>query len=526
VATLRLSNVDFNYSSPYTPVFTDLSLSIETEWKTALIGRNGRGKTTLLRLLSGELKPLRGELSVPLPKVYFPFAISATERSTLEVVRECIAPFEQWEREMEGLLANEDPDSMMRYGELLERYQQKSGYTIDSEIEREFAAIGIPPALLEQRFSTLSGGERTRALIVALFLHGDAFPLIDEPTSHLDLGGRAALAGYLARQRSFLLVSHDRELLDRCADHVVSINRSDVRVIAGNYSHWKAQMEIEEEQERRRDQNLRREINSLEDAAQKRRTWSDAREREKTSAPDSGFVSHRAAKQMKRALAIESRIESKLAEKRELLRNHEQVRSLKLGLEQKLPELILSIEHASIEIEGRSIVRDFSLTLHRGERVALIGPNGSGKTTLLRAVAGEIGGWRGIIHLPKHLGVARARQQPLWHDGLLRDHLRESRIDETRFRTILGALNVSGEIFDRPLETFSQGERKKVELCRTFVGTPHLLLWDEPMNYIDLLSREQIEQAVIEYEPTMLFVEHDRRFIEKIATRIVELVAR
>jgi lincosamide and streptogramin A transport system ATP-binding/permease protein len=161
--------------------------------------------------------------------------------------------------------------------------------------------------------------------------------------------------------------------------------------------------------------------------------------------------------------------------------------------------------------------------LHRGDRIALIGPNGSGKTTLLRAISGEVTLTAGLIHLPRYLTAARAYQQPLWDGGLLRNHLRHLTMDETRFRNIMAAFGVTGEIFDRPLETFSQGELKKVDLCRSFLDPTHLLLWDEPMNYIDLMSREQIEAVVLKYEPTMLFVEHDRWFIDRIATGVVEL---
>jgi lincosamide and streptogramin A transport system ATP-binding/permease protein len=525
MSSIILRDIDFHYHDPYSQVFEGLSLTIDTAWRTALVGRNGRGKSTLLRLLRRELQPVRGEITMPVATTYFPITPASPHGTTLQVIRDCVAPFESWEQRMQTLLERGDEESLNEYGELHERYESSGGYTIDARIEREIAEIGMPARVLEREFSTLSGGEQTRALIVALFLNTDRFPLIDEPTNHLDREGRRLLGNYLTGKPGFILVSHDRALLDLCADHIVSINRNDLRVLKGNYSDWKLQFDLEEECERRRNENLQREINTLETAARKRRSWSNAREKEKTSAPDSGFVSHRAARQMKRAIHIEERIEEKIEEKKGLLSNLERTGSLKIDVGRKSPEIVLSVERARIELDGRRIIDDFSLVVHRGDRIALVGPNGCGKTTLLRAIAGELPVARGVVHLPKHLHVSRAYQHPLWSSGSLRDHLREEALDETKFRNILGAFGLWGEIFDRPLETFSQGERKKVDLCRSFLAPGHLLIWDEPMNYIDLMSREQIEKVILEYQPTILFVEHDSRFIEKVATDVVELAA-
>jgi lincosamide and streptogramin A transport system ATP-binding/permease protein len=268
---------------------------------------------------------------------------------------------------------------------------------------------------------------------------------------------------------------------------------------------------------------LKREIRSLAKSARQRRGWSALKEKEKRGAGDKGFISRRAARQMKRALAIERRIRDRIAEKKELLRNMEKEYNLKLTTGRKSPEITLSIENVTVEIEGRRILRSFSLPVHRGERIAVVGPNGCGKTTLLRTISGELAPAEGRIYLPRHLKVVRAYQTPLWNRGYLRECLQDRGLDEASFRGAMGAFGVSGEIFDRPLETFSQGERKKVDLCRSFLHPTHLLLWDEPMNYIDLMSREQIEDAVLKGRPTLLFVEHDRWFIDRIATDVVEL---
>jgi lincosamide and streptogramin A transport system ATP-binding/permease protein len=521
--TIAVQDIAFHYADPFTQVFDKLSLAIDTQWRTGLVGRNGRGKTTLLRLLRNEVGPSRGEISMPVDTSYFPMMPAEPALNTRDVVRDAVAPFAVWEDRMGQLLEQGDDVSLAEYGDILERFQALGGYDIDARIEREIAAIGMNERALDQSFDTLSGGEQTRALIVALFLRKDTFPLIDEPTNHLDIEGRELLADFLSRQRGFILISHDRYFLDRCVDHVVSINRNDVRVVHGGYSEWRKQAEMEEEHERRRDENLQREIRSLEVAAKQRRQWSGIVEKEKDSAADSGFVSRRAAKQMKRALSIERRIDNSIEEKKGLLKNREHEFALKLPEQQGAPEVVVSVENATIEIAGRPVIENLSFTLRKGDRVAVIGTNGSGKTTLLRAIAGEIAPSRGIVHVPGFIQVHRAYQTPRWEVGFLRDHLKREGIDETRFRQILGSFGVWGDVFDRPLESYSHGQRKKVDLCRSFVDPGHLLLWDEPLNYIDLISREQIEEVILEYEPTMLFVEHDRHFVEAVATEVVEL---
>ena len=523
MALIALEGLGFHYEAPYTPVFDRLDLGIDTAWKTGVVGRNGRGKTTLLDLLRRRLRPTAGRLSVPLKTAYFPYEPPVSDLEAARVVKAAVAPFERWEARMQRLLEKGDDASIEAYGEVAARFERLGGYEIDDLVAREAALLGLDGETLARPFSTLSGGERTRALIAALFLRRDRFPLIDEPTNHLDAEGRRILGDYLARQRGFILVSHDRYFLDLCTDHILALNRADIRLSHGDFSTWKSQMEREEETERRTQEKLLKEVRDLTQEARRRRTWSERKEKSKIGAYDKGRVGHLAAKTMKKALNAERRIQEKLEEKKGLLKNREKERVLKLDPDAGGPETLVSLDGAWVRLGGKDLLGGLNLRLRQGDRLAVTGPNGAGKTALLRALCGELPLAAGTLSKPAHVRLCRAHQVPLWQRGRLRPLLRSAGIDETRFRTLMASFGVEGEIFERPLESFSEGQRKKVDLCRSFLEPAHLLVWDEPLNYLDLYSREQIERVVLACRPTLLFVEHDRYFTERIATDAVRL---
>ncbi len=521
---LSLEAVGFHYEHPYAPVFERVDLQVDVGWRTGLVGRNGRGKTTLLRLIQGCESPQRGRVHVPVEVRPFEPARPGCPGDARHVVRESVAPFAGWEAEMRVLVDRADPASLERYGEVALEYERLGGYTIDHRIEDEWVAMGLDPALLERRHDSLSGGERTRASIVSLFLRPGSYPLIDEPTNHLDREGRDHLARYLERKPGFLMASHDRALLDCCCDHFVAIERGALRLHRGDYTSLRAQKRLEEGHEGRERERLSREVRQLERAARERRQWSGAKEKSKIGAYDKGYVGHRAARMMKRALHTERRAEDKLAQKKALLRIPEKQRRLKLD-HAPGPETVLVAEGLRVEIEGRVLVEHLDLRVRRGERVAVVGPNGSGKTLLLRTLLGEREPAAGRVTRSRGVELGVAHQIPVWQEGRLADHLERAAIDATRFRNVLGVFGIEGDAFDRPLSTLSEGERRKADLARSFLAPYQGWVWDEPLNYLDIESREQIEDAVLRAEPTLIFVEHDAWFGERVATREIRLGA-
>ncbi len=528
-------NLSFAYPGGEREVFTHLNLIIDTGWRTALVGGNGRGKTTLLKLLAGRLAPDTGEIERPVSCMLFSEPVSVSAMAARQAARQMAGPFDRLETEIEQLLARGDEPALARYGALEVEYRALGGYEIDARLDRELDAVGLSDRDRLRPMISLSGGEQTRSLLAGLFAAPAAFPLIDEPTNHLDLAGRQQLAEYLNAKTGFLIVSHDRALLDAAAEHLVALNQDSVEHHRLRYSDWRESMAARLAAQARANEHLKKDIRRLEIAAEARRAGALAREADKTAGghrrlpservSDRGFVGAQAARQMKRALAAEQRAERRAADRRETLKDVEKVYELKLAE----PHTPLSRDRPLIRATKLSVVREtplfapVSFDVRPGERVAILGPNGAGKTSLLDAMAGRDVPLAGELELPKRLQVSRVCQQPRWRRGRLRAHLDDAHLDEGAFRQIMAALGVRGTVLDQPLEQLSQGQLKKVELARSIGESAHLLLWDEPLNYVDVDTRERIEEALVASTATLIFVEHDARFIERLATKSVML---
>ena len=524
MSSVRLRSVSFYYDRPFAEIFDELTLNVDCGWKTGLIGRNGRGKTTLLNLIRQQLTPTAGQIDAPARTNYFPYRPPDPSLPTADVVKDALGPFGRWEHEMNDLLSDATPARLVRYAAVAAAYEEHGGYQIAAQVEKVFASVGLSTDCLHRPFLSLSGGERTRALVAGLFLNIDGFPLIDEPTNHLDIDGREQLADFLRRQTGgFIVVSHDRHFLDSCCDHIICIEPQQVSVMQGNYSTWRQQCDVRQGFEQRRHDNLEREINQLKRASRQRRRDSARKEKEKKGAADKGAVGARAARLMQRALNTERRIQRHTAQRESLLKNVEKERVLKFETTDLGGRRLLTVNNLSVAYGRLAVIEDLSFSLSSGERIAVIGPNGSGKSSLLDAICGDVSASAGSIRLPRHVRVLRTYQEPLWATGSLRARLASAQLDETHFRQVLGEFAVTGDVFERPLETLSHGQLKKIDLCRSIASPCDLLIWDEPMNYIDILSREQIGRAILESTPTLLFVDHDRYFVELVATSIVEM---
>lgn len=492
MSLITVQNVTFGYDGSADNVFEGLSFQIDTDWKLGFIGRNGRGKTTFLNLLMGRYE-YSGTIAASVRFDYFPYPVEDREAPAGQVAA------------------------------------RASGFAEEWRIRRELSLLDVREDALGRPFSTLSGGEQTKLLIAALFLREGRFLLIDEPTNSLDLQGRQALSRYLKGKQGYILVSHDRDFLDGCVDHVLSINRRSIQVQAGNYTTWQRNRDQQDAMELARNEKLKKDIRQLEISARRTAGWSDAVEKTKHATrnaglrPDRGHIGHKAAKMMKRAKNIERRREQQIAEKETLLRDAELEADLALPTLAPAKRRLLEARDLVLYRGGRPVCGPLTFTVEQGERVQLRGRNGTGKSTLLRLCWGEPVQYDGRLEMAAGLGLNTVPQDTGFLTGSLGQLAQARQVEESLLLAILRKLGLERRHLERPMERMSEGQRKKVLLALSFCKPAHLFLWDEPLNYIDVLSRIQVEEAVLRSEPTMLFVEHDEAFARRAATKVIEL---
>lgn len=493
MSMINISNLTFGYDGSSENVFENVSFRIDTDWRLGFTGRNGRGKTTFLRLLLGSLE-YSGTISASVDFEYFPYNVSNTDNLTIDIIREISADIEDW------------------------------------KIYREMSLLDVSEDALWRPWNTLSNGEQTKAMLAGMFLRENAFLLIDEPTNHLDMEARQHLGEYLKKKKGFILVSHDRTFLDSCIDHVLAINRTNIEIQSGNFSTWQANKEMRDSFEFAENEKLKREIKSLESAAKKASEHSDKIERTKIGFDPSktekstsrrASVAAKSKKLMNRAKAMETRIASDIDKKSALLRNIEQADSLKISPLKFHSARLLEVKNLAVEYDGRTVCKNVSFEVMQGERIALCGKNGCGKSSVLKLILGENISHIGEIYGADKLKISYVQQKTDALSGTLTEYAESKEIDESLFKAILRKLDFSRELFERKIESYSGGQKKKVLIAGSLCEQAHLYIWDEPLNFIDILSRIQIEELITNFQPTMIFVEHDKAFCENTATKTI-----
>ncbi len=496
-----------------TTLLDGLSFDIHEGECVGIMGRNGCGKTTLFRLLTGELVPDEGEIVLASGKKlglisqipHYPAGYRVED-----VLKTAFAPLEALRLKMEALaekLTASAPRSLLNeYDRLSNAYQMGGGYEQDMQMEMICNGLGIPKTMRQQEFDRLSGGEKTRVNLGRLLLEKTDILLLDEPTNHLDLKSVEWLEDYILKFKGTVLtISHDRYFLDRVVQRIIEISAGKAEFYSGNYSFY-----LQEKQER-----FNRQLKQYEQEQAKLRQLGYTVERMKGWGINNRVL-------YRRAMSIQHRMER--IEKTERPTKEKTLRA-RFGEKEFHGDEVLSVKGLAKSFGERRLFSNVELTVRGGERIALLGDNGTGKTTFLRVLLGELAGEGKIkfgpsvkwAYLPQVIHFSHPER------SLYDTMLYEKNCAPQSARDRLGAFLFSGEDVFKTVGTLSGGEQSRLRLCMLMDEKINLLILDEPTNHLDVASREWVECAIDEFEGTLIFVSHDRYFVDKFATRIWEL---
>lgn len=498
-------------------VLKNVSFHIEDHEKAAIVGINGAGKTTLLRIIVGEMTPDDGQVVLARDKTLGYLAQNSTVDTSHTIYEELLSVkadllrLEEKIRECENNMKHAEGDAledlMKQYTSLTHAFETGGGYLYRSELVGVLKGLGFTEDEFSKPVATLSGGQKTRVALGRLLLQNPDLIILDEPTNHLDMNSIAWLETYLLNYKgAVLIVSHDRYFLDRIAGKVIEIDQSKATTFMGNYSDYAVKKEQLRIAAWNAYMNQQREIKHQEEVIEKLKSFN----REKS---------------IKRA---ESR--EKMLDKIEVIEKPSEVRTdMKLTLTPRIlsGNDVLTVEHLSKSFDSHKLFTDVNFEIKRGEHVAIIGDNGSGKTTLLKILNGLVPADQGTFRLGSNVEIGYYDQEHhvLHSEKTLFEEISDDYpyLNNTQIRNVLAAFLFTGEDVFKRISDLSGGERGRVSLAKLVLSNANFLILDEPTNHLDIMSKEILEDALNGYEGTILYVSHDRYFINRTAHRILDL---
>ena len=498
-------------------VLKNVSFHIEDHEKAAIVGINGAGKTTLLRIIVGEMTPDDGQVVLAKDKTLGYLAQNSTVDTSHTIYEELLSVkadllrLEEKIRECENNMKHADGDAledlMKQYTSLTHAFETGGGYLYRSELVGVLKGLGFTEDEFSKPVATISGGQTTRVALGRLLLQNPDLIILDEPTNHLDMNSIAWLETYLLNYKgAVLIVSHDRYFLDRIAGKVIEIDQSKATTFMGNYSDYAVKKEQLRVAAWNAYMNQQREIKHQEEVIEKLKSFN----REKS---------------IKRA---ESR--EKMLDKIEVIEKPSEVRTdMKLTLTPRIlsGNDVLTVEHLSKSFDSHKLFADVNFEIKRGEHVAIIGDNGSGKTTLLKILNGLVPADQGTFRLGSNVEIGYYDQEHhvLHSEKTLFEEISDDYpyLNNTQIRNVLAAFLFTGEDVFKRISDLSGGERGRVSLAKLVLSNANFLILDEPTNHLDIMSKEILEDALNGYEGTILYVSHDRYFINHTAHRILDL---
>ena len=492
-------------------ILDGVTFQIETGERVGLLGKNGAGKTTLFKILTGEMEPSSGEVILASGRrvgLISQIPVYPAGYTVEDVLRSAFERLHRMEREMTELAGRMEGDSeaLRRYGELQSRYEGLGGYDMDTQVNKVVNGLSIPESQRKQLFDSLSGGERTRVNLGRLILEDTDILLLDEPTNHLDLHATEWLEEYISKFRGTVVtISHDRYFLDRTVTRVIELVNGKPEFYSGNYSFYAVEKEKRFLEQLRRYEKEKAEIDRLNETVRK-------------------MHEHNTELLHKRAFSIEKRIER-------MRTTEKPVKDRKLKQQFASREFngdeALIMKGIAKGFGDRTLFSGVEAKVGGGERIALVGDNGTGKSTLIRMLMGEEVPDEGRIRFGPAIRTAYLPQIIEFEHperSLVNTMIYEKKnMSPQSARNRLAAYDFCGEDVFKSVEVLSGGEKSRLKLCMLMDEEVNFLILDEPTNHLDIASREWIEEAVEAYDGTLLFVSHDRYFINRFATRVWEL---
>lgn len=512
---LACSHVDKRFND--VPLFSDVTFHINEMERVALVGSNGAGKTTLLRIIAGELTADAGEIITAKDKTigYLPQQLGYHSENSiydelLEVKSEIVEldhSIRNLEEQMQHVSGKDLESLLEKYHRLQTEFEAKDGYACKSQIMGIINGLGFGGKDMEQCINTLSGGQRTRVALGKLLLLEPDLLILDEPTNHLDLPSIQWLENYLSSYKgSVMIVSHDRYFLDRIAEKVVEIEHGKAVSFTGNYSSYAEKKEQLRHTQLKEYENYMRNVKHQEEVIEKLRSFN----REKS---------------IKRAESREKMLEKMTPVEKPV--GDQKTMHFELTPEKTSGNDVLYVDDFSKSFGEKHLFEHISFDIHRGERAALIGKNGTGKTTLLKILCELETADTGSAKLGTNVEIGYYDQEHnvLHDDKTIFDEIHDDYPDlnNTRIRNVLAAFLFTGDDVYKKISLLSGGEKGRVSLAKLMLSKANFLLLDEPTNHLDIESKEILEEALNQYTGTVLYVSHDRYFINKTATRIMEL---
>ncbi len=500
-------------------ILSNIKLEVQTRDRIALVGRNGAGKSTLLKIIAGHLSYESGDLIKPKHVTIGYLAQNTGLVSGLSIWEEMLTVFEhvmKQERELRKLEEKmADPTvfedatlyerTIKEYDHLQNEFKENGGYQYESDIRSVLHGLNFHSFDYSTKIDSLSGGQKTRLALAKLLLTKPDILILDEPTNHLDIDTLSWLEQYLTGYSgAILIVSHDRYFLDKVVNQVYEISRNQISKFSGNYSSYLEQKAENYERDLKQYEKQQDEIAKLQDFIQKNLARASTTKR---------------AQSRRKTLERMQVMDKPLGD--------EKSASFGFDIEKQSGNEVLNVHSLAVGYHDERIAEELSLRITRGDSVALVGPNGIGKSTLLKTIQGTLQPLEGQVHYGSNVSIGYYDQEQaaltsnkrvlneLWDEYPLKS--------EKEIRTVLGNFLFTGDDVLKTVSTLSGGEKARLALAKLMMQKANLLILDEPTNHLDLDSKEILENALVDYPGTILFVSHDRYFINRIATKVIEL---